>query len=107
MYLSNTNRKEPEMAAAKKGTKSTKSSGAKKSTGARKRNTGAARVATSAKVHNRTGQPGATGPAYSPAQIAKGVKLTLAGKLNACEVATACGVKSQSYFRKTCLARIA
>lgn len=47
----------------------------------------------------RGGQPGATGPRYTPAQIKKGLAARKAGKTNK-EVAEAAGVKSPSYFSK-------
>jgi hypothetical protein len=51
-------------------------------------------------VPNRLGQPGATGPRYTDAQIKKGLAARKQGKKNA-EVAEIAGVKSPSYFSKT------
>lgn len=52
------------------------------------------------------GRVGATGPRYEEAQIALGIKLTFEGK-TAKQAASEVGVKSPSYFRKLCKARIA
>jgi hypothetical protein len=49
---------------------------------------------------------GATGPRYTPGQIAVGMRLTREGK-SAKAVAAEVGVKSPSYFRKLMLAEIA
>lgn len=54
----------------------------------------------------KTGATGATGPRYTPGQIAVGIRLTREGK-SAKAVAAEVGVKSPSYFRKLMLAEIA
>lgn len=51
-------------------------------------------------TRSKKARPGGFGPAYTPAQIKKGVKLAKAGKLTQVEIAEACGVKSPSYFSK-------
>lgn len=50
---------------------------------------------------------GNTGPAYTPKQVAQGVRLFKAGKLTNREIAAKVGVGSPAYFAKTVRATVA